>query len=50
MIQDLAETYAGFGREAVLPEEGDWLEASCSIKREGSGLPHAGFEDESPNA
>jgi len=51
MIQEvLAEAYAGFWGEAVLPEEGDWVEASCPIEREGRGLPDAGFEDKSPDA
>jgi hypothetical protein len=45
----LAETYAGVRGEAVFPEEGDWLEASCSIEGEGGGLPDPGFEDQSPN-
>ena len=51
MLQEvLAKTYAGFRGEAVFPVERDWVEASCSIEREGGGLPDAGFEDEAPNA
>ena len=51
MIQEiLAEAYAGFRGEAVFPVERDWVEASCSIEREGGGLPDAGFEDKSPDA
>lgn len=33
--QDLAETNAGIRREAVLPEQRDWLVSSCSVERDG---------------
>src|SRR5262249_10051696 len=50
ILEVLAETYAGFWRKAVFPEEGDWVKAGCSIEREGGGLPDTGLKNESPNA
>ena len=45
-----SENYAGFRGETVLSVERDGAETGCSIEREGGRLPHAGFQDESPNA
>src|SRR5262245_40076673 len=51
MIQQvLAETYAGFRREAVFAEERDRFEARCAIEGESGGLPDPGFEDQPLNA
>jgi hypothetical protein len=45
-----SQAYAGFWGETVLPVERDGTETGCSIEREGGCLPHAGFQDDSPNA